>query len=328
MKHDLHGEVVLVAGGCGFIGSTVVRTLLDEGARVVVYDNLLHGRREHVDDLGAGVTIVCGDVLDEWRVCDAFRQHAPSFVIDLVSDTYVPTAYEFPRRFVRTNIEGTLSILQAVRLFGVRRLVHVSTTEVYGDVDGPIRETQPVAPLNTYAVTKLAAEQLCQSFVHEHRVQVVVARLFNTYGPRATHPYVIPEILSQLEKSAHLTLGNLEARRDFTYVDDAARALVGLLRADVPNGEVFNVGSGAIVSVRELVAILGELTGRGHPVVTVDPERFRRRDIAAFRCDASKLAAAIGWKPTTSLRDGLAATIEWFRANGRRWSWEGGAEGR
>ena len=315
-------KAIFVAGGAGFIGSALVRALVERSpdARVVVFDNFAHGRRENLD--GVACTIVEGDVLDAHALDDAFAAHRPDVVFDLVSETYVPTAYALPRRFLRTNVEGTLNLLQASKSFDVRKMIYASTTEVYGEASGALDEKQPFSPLNTYAVTKAAADRLCATFVEEHRVPVVIARLFNGYGPRATHPYVIPEIITQLSKGSRVVLGNVEARRDFTYVDDVARALIAIADADVAPGEVFNVGSDQCVGVRELVSIVGELFERKDVRIDVDSSRFRRHDIDSFRCDARKLQRATGWKPTVELRAGLRRTIEWFRAHGGQWSWE------
>ena len=317
---ELRGEVVLVAGGAGFIGSALCRELAALGARVVVFDNFVHGRREHLD--GVASTMVVGDVVDVRALDAACAAHSPSVVFALVSETYVPAAYQAPKRFVRTNVEGTLNLLQATKAFGVRRMVYASTTEVYGEASGALDENQPFSPLNTYAVTKLAADRLCATFVAEHDAEVVIARLFNSYGPRATHPYVIPEVIAQLSRDGRVVLGNLEARRDFTYVDDVARALIAIATADVAAGAVFNVGSDVSVSVRELVSIVAELLGRGKVSIEVDPARLRRRDIGGFRCNATALRTATGWAPKLDLRAGLESTIAWFVANGSRWSWE------
>jgi len=201
-------------------------------------------------------------------------------------------------------------------------MVYASTTEVYGDAEGALDESRPFAPVNTYAATKLAADRLCATFGAEHGLPIVIARLFNSYGPRATHPYVIPEIVRQLARGSVVRLGNVEARRDFTYVEDVARALVGVLLARVPDGDAINVGSDVSFSVRELVAIVAELMGRAHVRIEVDPARLRRRDVAGFRCDARKLTTTTGWRPQVDLRAGLEATIAWYRAHGERWAWE------
>jgi nucleoside-diphosphate-sugar epimerase len=320
-----NGKRVLVTGGAGFVGSALARGLLSAGAEVIVYDNFSHGRRENVE--GLGVRIVIGDVLDEWKLMSTFGEVRPELVFHLVSDTYVPSSYDVPKRFFRVNVEGTINVMMAAKAFGVRRVLHASTTEIYGEAKFPsMDEDHPIGPLNTYAVSKLAADRLCFTFLHEHRIPVIIARIFNCYGPRATQPYVIPEIITQLHKKGRVALGNLEARRDFTFVDDTARGLMAAIVSSLPDGDAVNVGSDVSHSVRELVSEIASIMGIGEPAIEVDPRRMRRLDIDSFRCDHSKLTNATGWRPTTSLRDGLTQTIDWFRERGS-WSWEQWVDG-
>ena len=150
---------------------------------------------------------------------------------------------------------------------------------------------------------------------------MIVARIFNCYGPRATHPYVIPEIIRQLHEGPRLRLGNLEAERDFTYVEDTARALVALMASDVPNGDVVNVGSGRAHSVVSLVEWIAKIMGVADVQFGIDPSRLRRRDINRFCANNTKLRRATGWEPRVPLDAGLRLTIDWFRENGCRWSW-------
>ena len=150
----------------------------------------------------------------------------------------------------------------------------------------------------------------------------VIARVFNAYGPRETHPYIVPEIVGQLSVSAYVSLGNLKAERDFTYVDDTAAARDSLLWVPVDRGEVFNVGSGEIISVRALAQVLGVLMGHDSISISVNHDRLRRRDLARSCCDSTKLRVRTGWTPRVSLEQGLKMTIEWFRSNRSRWPWQ------
>lgn len=331
MKIDLtplRDQKVLVAGGAGFVGSQLVRELLDCGARVVVYDNFLHGTRQNLEELKGRVDVVIGDVLDEYKLLDTFRTHQPRFAYNLVGDTYVPSAYDVPKRFLRVNVEGTMNVLLAAKSVGVERSLYVSSTEVYGEARSvPMSEEHVLAPVNTYAVTKLAADRICFTFHHEHGVPVVIARIYNCYGPRETQPYVIPEIITQLDKGPIVELGNLEARRDFTYVADTARGLIATLLSDVPNGDVVNVGSNLTYSVRELVDHIAPLMGHERWEIRKDPRRLRRFDVERFQCDPTKLKRNTGWEPQIDLKEGLRRTIAWFRENGRSWSWERWVDG-
>jgi len=325
---DLADQRVLVAGGAGFVGSQLVRELVALGARVVVYDNFLHGTRQNLSELDGRVEVVIGDVLDEYKLFETFRRCSPRFAFNLVGDTYVPSAYDVPKRFLRVNVEGTMNVLLAAKSSGVERSVYVSSTEVYGEARTvPMTEDHALAPANTYAVTKLAADRICFTFHHEHRIPVRIARIYNSYGPRETQPYVIPEIITQLAKGPVVELGNLDARRDFTFVSDTAKGLIAALLCDLPDGEVVNIGSNQTHSVRELVEKIAPLLGHEKYDIKTDPRRLRRFDIECFQCDSSKLRALSGWKPEVGIDEGLKRTVTWFLENGREWSWERWVDG-
>jgi nucleoside-diphosphate-sugar epimerase len=323
ISKKLAGERVLVCGGAGFVGSQLVRELLGVGATVCVYDSFFHGRRENLGDIWDDIELVVGDILDEWKLSQAFKDFKPDWVFNMVGDTYVPSAYDVPKRFFRTNVEGNINVLMACRMFDVKRILYVSSTEVYGEaVFVPMTEDHPLNPVNTYAVSKLAADRVCHTFFLEHNVPVIIARIYNAYGPRETLPYVIPEIITQLDKSNVIQLGNIKARRDFTYVQDTVRGLISTLASDIPNGEVVNVGSNVTYSVEELVAIAAEIMNRPDYRIEIDPKRMRRYDIQEFRCDYTKLNQATGWAPEVDIHDGMRRTVDWFNDHGRRWSWE------
>ena len=316
-------ERILVAGGAGFVGSALVRLLAGQGHRVVVLDNLFSGVRENVSGLGANVRLVEGDVLEDAVLDEVFRTERPDLVFNLIGDTFVPSAYRHPRRFFRINTEGCLNLLLAAARHGVRRMVYVSSTEVYGTVrEQPIREDAALLPVNTYAVSKLAADRLCHTFFHEHGVPVIIARIFNAYGPRETQPYVVPEIIRQLVRGPVVRLGDTSTRRDLTFVDDTARGLVALLGSDLPDGEAFHVGSGAAYEIAEVARICGRLLGHEAVRIERDERRLRRYEIDEFRCDASALRQATGWRPEVPLEEGLRRTIAWYESHGRRWAWE------
>jgi nucleoside-diphosphate-sugar epimerase len=319
----LNGARVLVLGGAGFVGSQVVRDLLLSGAQVSVFDDLSAGDAAHLSEVERQVRLVVGDVLDEPALERAFRLVRPEYVVDLVADTFVPDAYEDPRRFLRINTEGTLNVLLAAQRAKVRRMLYVSSTEVYGELGSAAADEQhALNPLNTYAVTKLAADRLCFTFNAEHRLPVLIARIFNSYGPRATHPYVIPEIISQLSQGPRVELGNVDARRDFTYVEDTSQGLIAALCSGIDDGQAVNVGSGVSVSVRELVELVGAIMGHAEVEIRREPSRERRFDVHEFVCDASRLRAATGWQPQVGLKEGLTRTVEAYRAAGNSWIWE------
>jgi nucleoside-diphosphate-sugar epimerase len=325
---DLASSVVMVAGGAGFVGSAIVRELLHQGSIVVCYDNYLHGHPAHVAGLSGPFTAIHGDVTDDWSLFKALRDHQVEYIIDCVGDTFVPTAYAMPGRFFDINVGGTLHLLRAAQALSIKRMLYVSSTEVYGEAERPkCDEEVPLNPVNTYAVSKAAADRLCYTYYLEHRVPVVIARIFNCYGPRETEPYVIPEIIAQLHRGPQIALGNIKAERDFTFVHDTANALISVLASDLPDGEVVNVGSDTSFSVELLARKLAEIMEANSLEIVIDPARLRRKDIDRFRCDNRKLLKYTHWKPTVRIDEGLKMTVEWFRANGARWSWESFVDG-
>lgn len=325
---ELYGKRVLVAGGAGFVGSQLVRELIDVGADVAVYDNFLHGRRVNLEEVKNEIQIVVGDVLDEWKLSKTFQSFRPSYVFNLVGDTYVPTAYDVPKRFFRINVEGAINVLMASKMFDIERVLYVSSTEVYGEARFvPMGEDHPLDPANTYAVSKLAADRVCYTFHKEHDIPVIIARIYNSYGPRETEPYVIAEIITQLSKDNIVHLGNIEAKRDFTYVADTARGLLETICSDIPDGEAVNIGSNKIFSIKELVGMIAELLGHDQHEIRIDARRLRKFDVNVFQCNFSKLNQATGWCPGVGMRQGLQLTIDWFNEHGRRWSWEDWTEG-
>jgi len=326
-KHDLGKKRVLVFGGAGFVGSQLVRNLLQMESVVTVYDNFLHGHRENLEEIGDQIHTVVGDVLDEWRLSWAFREFKPDFVFNLVGDTYVPTAYDVPKRMLQVNAEGNLNVLMACNHFGVERVLYVSSTEVYGNARSDrISEEHPLDPWNTYAATKVCADRLCFTLHKEHGIPVIISRIFNCYGPRETEPYVIPDIISQFAKRDYVELGNIKARRDFTYVSDLCEALVAVLQSDIPNGDTVNVGTGVTYSVEEIARKIACIMNKPADIRT-DPRRLRKHDIDLFCCDNSKLKKYCSWEPKIKIDEGLRMTIDWYMSHGRRWLWESWIEG-
>lgn len=328
MTHNLTGKKVIVFGGAGFVGSQLVRNLLRHGSKVIVFDNFIHGTKENLEDIKGEIEVVVGDVLDTWKLSQSFRDYTPDFAFDLVAETYVPTVYSAVKRTLSTNIEGTMNILMASHQFGIERLLYVSTTELYGSARTErISEDHQLDPFNTYAVTKMAADRLCFTMHKEHDIPLVMARFFNSYGPRETEPYVIPDIISQFAKHEWVELGNVNAKRDFTYVEESAEALIMLIESDVPDGEAVNVGSGITHSVKEIAEKVAKTMGR--PLdIRIDPKRFRAHDIDIFSADNAKLKKYTGWEPKIDMDDGLKRTIQWYMTHGKKWSWENWFEGK
>lgn len=309
------GTRVLVTGAGGFIGSHLVEALVQEGARVTALLRY-NSRRDlanlaHVDrGVRAGVETIFGDVRDASLVERAVASR--EVVFHLAALIGIPYSYAAPQSYLDTNVHGTLNVLQAARAAGVSRLVHVSTSEVYGTARYvPIDERHPLRAQSPYAASKLGAESLALSYHASFGVPVAVVRPFNTYGPRQSRRAVIPSILSQLARRvAVLRVGATAPRRDFTFVTDTARGLLRLGLAADAVGEVTNLGSGRDLTIAELVAQCCDLVGH-HPPIAADPERARPDggEVMRLLCDNARAARVAGWQPRYTLREGLAETL-------------------
>jgi len=319
---NLIGKNVLVTGGAGFAGSAIVRELLKEKANVIIFDNFSSGDLSNLIEVMNQIKIIWGDIVDP-TFRDVLIRNQINYVFHLAAEPYIPKCYEFPRRFFEVNATGTLNVLLACKDAAVERIVHYSSSEVYGTaLKTPMDENHSTLPVSTYSASKLAADRLCFTLFHEQKIPVVILRQFNMYGPRETQPYIIPELITQLSKSNKLKLGNIKARRDFTYVDDAAKAAIALIKEEKAEGEVFNIGTGKDWSVEELAHIIADLLGQKPVKIEIDQNRLRPLDIEVLNCDSSKIKRLVGWKPTTELKDGLQKTIDWFVSNNNKWIWE------
>ena len=300
MKTDsekLKGKNIVVTGGAGFIGSALTRELLKREANVIVYDNFLYGTKSNLAEVEDRIEMVNGDVLS-WKIYDALKRFKVDYVFHLAAEPYIPKCYDNPEKFFDVNVKGTMNVLSACKVLDVKRIVHFSTSEVYGTAKYvPMDEEHPTLPLSTYAVSKLAADRICYVFSREHKIPVIIVRPFNCYGPRETQPYVIPEIISQLCRGRLLKLGNLDARRDFTYVDDTARGVADLLTSDIADGGVVNLGSDRDYSVKDIAHRIAETMELGEIKIEIEPSRLRPCDVEVLRCDYKKARSYIDWKP-------------------------------
>ncbi|MBU0982653.1 MAG: GDP-mannose 4,6-dehydratase, partial [candidate division Zixibacteria bacterium] len=227
----------------------------------------------------------------------------------------IPYSYHAPDSYVDTNIRGTVNLLQAARAVGVERFVHTSTSEVYGTARRvPIDETHPQVGQSPYSASKIAADQLAVSFHRSFDLPVVIARPFNTYGPRQSARAVIPTIITQLlDGDGTVKLGATAPTRDFTYVTDTAAGLVAAATADNVLGETINIGSGDDIGIGELAELIGRLMNREIRIVN-DPDRTRpaASEVDRLVCDVSRARNLLDWSPRKTLSDGLTETIAWF----------------
>jgi NAD dependent epimerase/dehydratase len=316
----LSGIAVTVTGAGGFIGSHLVEALVAEGARVrgmVRYTS--RGDRGALDlladDVASEVELVLGDIRDPESVADGVR--GCEVVFHLAAQIAIPYSYVNPRDFFETNVLGTLNVAQACRAAGTRRLIHTSTSEVYGTpTEVPITESHPLSGQSPYAASKIGADQLVLSFHRSFELPATVLRPFNTYGPRQSPRAVIPTILAQALKGEVVRLGSLEPRRDLTYVADCVRGFIAAAESEGAVGRTLQLGTGEDVSIAELVEEVGSLVER-ELRVEQEEERIRPKASEVMRLvsNPEQMAETTGWRPQTSLRDGLAETARWIESH-------------
>ncbi len=318
MSDDWYAKSTLVTGAGGFIGSHLVEALLRRGSRVkagVRYNS--RGDPGLLAQLSsetlAQVKIVSGDLRDLAAVTALMR--GVDTVFHLGALIAIPYSYMHPAEVVETNVLGTLNILLAGRETGVRRILHTSTSEVYGTaLRVPIDEEHPLQGQSPYSASKIGADKIAESFYSAYDLPVVTVRPFNTYGPRQSARAVIPTMITQALTQPTMCLGNLEARRDLTYVSDTVAGF--LCAAETPDidGETFNLGSGTEIRIADLANEIIALIGK--PVeIQVDPGRLRpeKSEVQRLLSDNRLARQRLGWSPHVDLRTGLAQTIEWIK---------------
>jgi len=314
-------ELVAVTGADGFIGSHLVEALVMDGQRVramAQYNSFSSwGWLETLDpEVLDAVEIVMGDVRDAGSATELMR--GARVVYHLAALIAIPYSYHAPRSYLDTNAGGTLNVLEAARTLGTPRIVHTSTSEVYGTAETvPIAETHPLQTQSPYAASKLAADKLAESYHLSFGLPVVTLRPFNTFGPRQSARAVIPTIISQIAAGERvIRLGSLAPTRDFTFVTDTAAAFVAVGTADehAVIGKTFNAGTGAEISVGHLAATIADVLGEDVEF-TCDEARLRpdASEVMRLVADTIKLRSATGWRPRHTLTEGLEVTCEWFR---------------
>jgi UDP-glucose 4-epimerase len=308
---------VLVTGGAGFIGSHLVGALLERGDQVVVLDNFSSGRRSNLDGLAAEIELVEGDLRSYERVHAAMR--GVELVLHQGALPSVPRSVQDPLTTNEVNVGGTLNVLLAARDEGARRVVFASSSSVYGDANGIVREeTQRPQPLSPYGVAKLAAESYCRAFWQVYSLETVSLRYFNVFGPQqdphSQYAAVVPRFISRLlNGEPPVIYGDGSQSRDFTFVGNVVAG--NLLAAAAPGvaGEVLNVATGGSQTVNELSAAIQRALG-----VEIEPvyEPARVGEIARSAADISRASQLLGYQPEVSVEEGLAATIEALRGAG------------
>ncbi|MBL0405063.1 SDR family NAD(P)-dependent oxidoreductase [Microvirga aerilata] len=314
------GKNILVTGAGGFIGSHLVETLLRRGANVTAMvrynSNSSIGNLKFLsEDLRNKLKIVSGNIEDSDFVFRAVE--GQDMVLHLAALIAIPYSYVAPRSYVRANIEGTLNVLEAARRLGTGRVVHTSTSEVYGTARrAPIDEEHPLQGQSPYSASKIGADKIADSYYLSFDTPVVVLRPFNTFGPRQSARAFIPTIISQALVRDEIHLGSLTPQRDITFVADTVEGFI--LAGIMPGieGETINLGTGETYSIGDFAQRILQLMEMDKPIVhDAARDRPSKSEVMKLVSDNSKAARLLGWRPTTVLDDGLRQVIEFISAN-------------
>lgn len=320
MPEHWQRKKVLVTGAGGFIGSHLVGALVERGAEVrtfVRYNS--RGDPGLLRMLDASKTesieLVAGDLRDEDAVRAAVK--GCEVVFHLGALISIPYSYKHPAEVVSTNIMGTLNVLLACRDSGVERLVHTSTSEVYGTARvAPIGEDHPLQGQSPYSASKIGADKLAESFSCAYDLPLVTVRPFNTYGPGQSGRAVIPTIITQALCRDVVQLGNLEATRDFTFIEDTVAGFIQAAENQNSLGEVFNLGTGEEIAIGELARRIIKIIGSQAAIETKTLRlRPRKSEVMRLVSDNTRARELLGWQPRVSLEDGLLLTIDWVKKN-------------
>ena len=310
------GQVALVTGADGFIGSHLVEMLVSKGYQIKAlsqYNSFNNwGWLEDVNCRDQ-IEILTGDIRDP-HFCKSITKGV-DIIFHLAALIAIPYSYVAPDSYVDTNIKGTLNICQAAKENGNIRVIHTSTSEVYGTAQYvPIDENHPLQPQSPYSATKIAADAMAMSFYNAFDLPVTIARPFNTYGPRQSARAVIPTIITQIVNGAkEIKLGDVTPTRDFNYVDDTCRGFIALAECDESIGQTVNIGSNFEISIGDTLNIIKELMDSDVKFI-VDNQRIRPEKSEVFRlwCDNSKIEKLTGFRPKVDIRQGLQKTINWI----------------
>jgi dTDP-glucose 4,6-dehydratase len=318
----IKNKKILVTGADGFIGSHLVELLVESGCQVrafCLYNSFgTWGWLDHVSDYTKNnIEIFLGDVRDPNGVKTAAKNC--DLIFHLAALIGIPYSYHSPDTYIDTNVKGTLHVVQAARDLGIEKIIHTSTSEVYGTAQFvPITELHPLQGQSPYSASKIGADQIAMSFYTSFNTPVSIARPFNTYGPRQSARAVIPTIITQIASGKKkINLGSLQPTRDFTYVKDTAHGFLAIAESDKSIGEVINIGTNFEVSIAQTAELIAEMMGANVEFAT-DTQRIRpeKSEVERLWADNQKAKNLLNWQPVFSgidgFKRGLENTISWF----------------
>lgn len=309
-------KTVLVTGADGFIGSHLVEMLVKKGYKVKAlcqYNSFNYWG--WLEDIGClnDIEVLNGDIRDA-HFCRHMTKNV-DIVFHLAALIAIPYSYVAPQSYVATNVTGTLNICQAAKDSGVSRVIHTSTSEVYGTAQYvPIDEKHPLQAQSPYSASKIGADAMAMSYFSAFDLPVTIARPFNTYGPRQSARAIIPTIISQIANGEkQIKLGDLTPTRDFNYVLDTCRGFISILENANTIGEVINIGSNFEISMADTLALIKNIMASDVEFIS-DQQRIRPDKSEVFRlwCDNSKISSLTGFRPEVSIEEGLRKTVQWF----------------
>ena len=319
MDHsNLGNKRILVTGAGGFIGSHLTETLLENSAEVRAFVHY-NSRNEWgfledlPTDIKSSVNVISSDLRDYHAVKQATKQ--VDIVFHLGASIGIPYSLAFPNDVVQTNVIGTLNILNASLENEVPKIIHTSTSEIYGSAQYiPIDEKHPLSPQSPYAASKIAADKFAEAYYRSYNLPVTILRPFNTYGPRQSLRAIIPTIITQIFEGRRVLVGNVEPRRDFTFVSDTVNGFIQLAKKDGVEGQTFNLGVGKDISIRELIILISRLIGV-EPEIEISRMRVRgnQTEVMQLLSDNSRASKILEWQPKYSLEKGLELTIDWLQ---------------
>lgn len=319
---EIKGKKVLVTGADGFIGSHLSEHLVRLGCdvRAFVYYNSFNSwgwLDQSEQEIKSSLEVFAGDIRDPYGVRNAIK--GCDVVFHLAALIAIPYSYHSPETYIDTNIKGTLNVVQAARDLEVQKILHTSTSEVYGTARFvPITEEHPLQGQSPYSASKIGADQIAMSFYDSFDTPVSIVRPFNTYGPRQSARAIIPTVITQIASGKrHIKLGSLHPTRDFNYVLDTVRGFVAAAESERSIGRVINIGSNYEVSIGDTVKLISEVMGKEIEIVT-DEQRLRpeKSEVERLWADNGKAKEILNWEPEfggmEGLRNGLKMTVEWF----------------